>query len=245
MNSLFGAVLCCLSALVCEVRGTYRLYGYDRPRHAARPVPRPHLHPNLHPLHNTLNSRVHGNNYRFYGYHYYHQPPRISPPVIHPQLTTPPPTTPPPTEQPVSTQRSIILTVSADAAGSDQCKSRPLDLVFIIDSSRSVRPGEFEKVKVFLSDLVDTLDIGPDGTRVAVVNYASTVKIEFQLKTYMTSIELKRALARIEPLSSGTMTGQAIRTTIDEAFTQGIRGPAAQPQHYQGGHNCDGRAAAG
>ena len=55
--------------------------------------------------------------------------------------------------------------------------SRPLDLVFNIDSSRSVRPGEFEKVKIFLADMVDTLDVGADATRVAVVNYASTVKI--------------------------------------------------------------------
>uniref|UniRef100_A0A671MT59 Matrilin 3a n=1 Tax=Sinocyclocheilus anshuiensis TaxID=1608454 RepID=A0A671MT59_9TELE len=60
------------------------------------------------------------------------------------------------------------------AATDSQCRSRPLDLVFIIDSSRSVRPGEFEKVKIFLADLVDTLDVGPDATRVAVVNYAST-----------------------------------------------------------------------
>ncbi|KAJ8287543.1 hypothetical protein COCON_G00002020 [Conger conger] len=160
MKSLFGALLYCLSALVCEVRGTYRLYGYDQQRYAGRPVARPRLHPNLQPLHNAL------------------------------------------------------------SPGVTQCKSRPLDLVFIIDSSRSVRPGEFEKVKVFLSDMVDTLDIGPDATRVAVVNYASTVKIEFLLRTYLSKVELKRALARVEPLSAGTMTGLAIRTAVDEAFTE-------------------------
>lgn len=64
------------------------------------------------------------------------------------------------------------------------CKSRPLDLVFLIDSSRSVRPAEFEKVKVLLSDVVDELEIGADASRVAVVNYASTVKIEFLLNKY-------------------------------------------------------------
>ncbi|KAJ8333046.1 hypothetical protein SKAU_G00419420 [Synaphobranchus kaupii] len=211
MKSLFRGLLYCFSVLVCEVQGTYRFYGYEPQRYAARPVARPHLHSNLQPLHNTLNPGVHGNKYRFYGYHYYHQPPRISPPVIYPQ-----PTTPPPPEQPVSTQSGI----TASAGTGTLCKSRPLDLVFIIDSSRSVRPGEFEKVKIFLSDMVDTLDIGQDATRVAVVNYASTVKIEFLLKTYLAKVELKQALSRIEPLSAGTMTGLAIKTAMEEAFTE-------------------------
>ncbi|NP_001315202.1 matrilin-3a isoform X2 [Danio rerio] len=106
------------------------------------------------------------------------------------------------------------------AATDSQCRSRPLDLVFIIDSSRSVRPGEFEKVKIFLADMVDTLDVGPDATRVAVVNYASTVKIEFLLKSHLTKDTIKQAITRIEPLAAGTMTGMAIKKAMDEAFTE-------------------------
>ncbi|XP_067274129.1 matrilin-3a [Pseudorasbora parva] len=106
------------------------------------------------------------------------------------------------------------------AATDSQCRSRPLDLVFIIDSSRSVRPGEFEKVKIFLADMVDTLDVGPDATRVAVVNYASTVKIEFLLKNHLTKDTIKQAINRIEPLAAGTMTGMAIKKAMEEAFTE-------------------------
>ncbi|GAA6087346.1 matrilin-3a [Tachysurus ichikawai] len=106
------------------------------------------------------------------------------------------------------------------AATDSHCRSRPLDLVFIIDSSRSVRPGEFEKVKVFLSDMVDTLDIGADATRVAVVNYASTVKIEFLLKDNLKKESMKQALSIIEPLAAGTMTGLAIKKAMEEAFTE-------------------------
>nr|XP_055043191.1 matrilin-3a isoform X2 [Misgurnus anguillicaudatus] len=106
------------------------------------------------------------------------------------------------------------------AATDSQCRSRPLDLVFIIDSSRSVRPGEFEKVKIFLADMVDTLDVGPDATRVAVVNYASTVKIEFLLKHHLSKDTIKQAINRIEPLAAGTMTGMAIKKAMDEAFTE-------------------------
>ncbi|XP_073905329.1 matrilin-3 isoform X1 [Castor canadensis] len=109
------------------------------------------------------------------------------------------------------------------------CKSRPLDLVFIIDSSRSVRPLEFTKVKTFVSRVIDTLDIGKAHTRVALVNYASTVKIEFQLQTYSDKESLKQAVLRIKPLSTGTMSGLAIQTAMDEAFTEeaGARGPTS------------------
>ncbi|XP_003787470.1 matrilin-3 isoform X2 [Otolemur garnettii] len=109
------------------------------------------------------------------------------------------------------------------------CKSRPLDLVFIIDSSRSVRPLEFTKVKTFVSQIIDTLDIGSADTRVAVVNYASTVKIEFHLQNYSDKQSLKQAVARITPLSTGTMSGLAIQTAMDEAFTveAGARGPTS------------------
>ncbi|XP_055005586.1 matrilin-3a isoform X2 [Boleophthalmus pectinirostris] len=101
-----------------------------------------------------------------------------------------------------------------------ECRSRPLDLVFIIDSSRSVRPIEFEKVKIFLADMVDTLDVGAEGTRVAVVNYASTVKVEFLLKDHFNKLDLKKAISRIEPLAAGTMTGLAIKSAMTEAFTE-------------------------
>lgn len=83
-----------------------------------------------------------------------------------------------------------------------------------------MRPAEFEKVKIFLADMVDTLDVGPDATRVAVVNYASTVKIEFLLRNHFNKLELKKAIARIDPLATGTMTGLAIKTAMNEAFTE-------------------------
>uniref|UniRef100_A0A673CB67 Matrilin 3b n=1 Tax=Sphaeramia orbicularis TaxID=375764 RepID=A0A673CB67_9TELE len=109
--------------------------------------------------------------------------------------------------------------VGEDASCFPNCRNRPIDLVFIIDSSRSVRPAEFEKAKEFLQDMVESLEIGSESTRVGLVNYASTVKIEFLLKTYFDKSAMKQALARVEPLASGTMTGMAIKTAMEKAFT--------------------------
>lgn len=56
-----------------------------------------------------------------------------------------------------------------------KCTSGPVDLVFLIDSSRSVRPHEFETMRTFMIDILNTLDIGLNATRVGVVQYSSQV----------------------------------------------------------------------
>ncbi|NXH68884.1 MATN1 protein, partial [Hydrobates tethys] len=121
---------------------------------------------------------------------------------------------------------SLLLLLQSDGVcGAPQqprgtlCRTKPTDLVFVIDSSRSVRPHEFEKVKVFMSRVIEGLDVGPNSTRVGVINYASAVKNEFSLKTYQTKAGLLQAVRRIEPLSTGTMTGLAIQFAISRAFS--------------------------
>ncbi|KAG7244980.1 hypothetical protein INR49_023546 [Caranx melampygus] len=120
----------------------------------------------------------------------------------------------------IGAQATVDLrTAAAMAAG--LCKTRPTDLVFIIDSSRSVRPSEFEQVKVFLAKVIEGLDVGPNATRVGVVNYASRVKNEVSLKTHRTKAGLVKAVTKIEPLSTGTMTGLAIQFSLNVAFSEG------------------------
>ncbi|KAJ7337990.1 hypothetical protein JRQ81_010516 [Phrynocephalus forsythii] len=105
------------------------------------------------------------------------------------------------------------------------CNNKQLDLVFIIDSSRSVRPYDFEKVKEFILTILQFLDIGPDVTRVGLIQYASTVKNEFSLKTYRRKQDMERAVKRMMYLATGTMTGLAIQYAVNIAFseTEGAR----------------------
>ncbi|XP_028847334.1 cartilage matrix protein isoform X1 [Denticeps clupeoides] len=116
-----------------------------------------------------------------------------------------------------------LQTAAAMAAG--LCKTRPTDVVFIVDSSRSVRPSEFEQVKVFLVKVIEGLDVGVDSTRVAVVNYASRVKNEISFKSHRSKAGLIKAVGKLEPLSTGTMTGLAIQFAMNVAFseTEGAR----------------------
>nr|XP_060631634.1 matrilin-2 [Anolis sagrei ordinatus] len=105
------------------------------------------------------------------------------------------------------------------------CSDKRLDLVFIIDSSRSVRPYDFEKVKEFILTILQFLDIRPDVTRVGLIQYGSTVKNEFSLKTFARKQDMERAVRRMMYLSTGTMTGLAIQFAVNIAFseTEGAR----------------------
>uniref|UniRef100_A0A8D0GG60 Matrilin 4 n=1 Tax=Sphenodon punctatus TaxID=8508 RepID=A0A8D0GG60_SPHPU len=95
----------------------------------------------------------------------------------------------------------------------------PLDLVFVIDSSRSVRPFEFETMRRFMIDIIHNLDIGLNATRVGVIQYSSQVQNVFSLKTYFKRAEMEKAINNIVPLAQGTMTGLAIQYTMNVAFT--------------------------
>lgn len=101
--------------------------------------------------------------------------------------------------------------------------------MFVVDSSRSVRPVEFEKVKVFLSQVIESLNVGPNATRVGVVNYASSVKQEFPLRAHGSKAALLQAVRRIQPLSTGTMTGLAIQFAVTKAFSDADGGRSKSP----------------
>uniref|UniRef100_A0A669DTA4 Matrilin 4 n=1 Tax=Oreochromis niloticus TaxID=8128 RepID=A0A669DTA4_ORENI len=114
---------------------------------------------------------------------------------------------------------AVLATARPKTEPAQKCKIGPVDLVFLIDSSRSVRPHEFETMRKFMIDIINTLDIGLNATRVGVVQYSSQVRTEFTLKTHARLSNIVKAINQIIPLAQGTMTGLAIRYMMNEAFT--------------------------
>ncbi|XP_077384015.1 matrilin-1-like [Festucalex cinctus] len=100
------------------------------------------------------------------------------------------------------------------------CKSRPMDFVLVIDSSRSIRPDDYEKVKTFIHNLLQFLEIGPEATRVGLLQYGSVVQNEFSLNKYSNKTKVEQAVKNMQHLATGTMTGLAIQYTVETAFTE-------------------------
>lgn len=88
---------------------------------------------------------------------------------------------------------------------------------------------EFEKVKVFLSQVIESLDVGPNATQVGLVNYASSVKQEFPLRAHSSKAALLQAVHRIQPLSTGTMTGLALQFAITRTLSDAEGGRTRSP----------------
>ncbi|XP_052456220.1 matrilin-4 isoform X4 [Carassius gibelio] len=119
----------------------------------------------------------------------------------------------------------MAVTEARPKSAEPKCKSGPVDLVFIIDGSRSVRPHEFETMRKFMIDIIHEMDIGLEATRVGVVQYSSQVQNVFSLKAFSKTAEMVKAINEIIPLAQGTMTGLAIRYAMNVAFSaeQGAR----------------------
>uniref|UniRef100_A0A3P8TQG1 Collagen alpha-1(XXVIII) chain n=1 Tax=Amphiprion percula TaxID=161767 RepID=A0A3P8TQG1_AMPPE len=99
-----------------------------------------------------------------------------------------------------------------------KCKERPMELVFVIDSSESVGPENFEIIKDFVTRLVDRTTVGHNATRIGLVLYSLDVHLEFNLARHRTKQDVKQAIRKMPYMGEGTYTGTAIRKATQEAF---------------------------
>uniref|UniRef100_A0A672YZQ4 Collagen alpha-1(XXVIII) chain n=1 Tax=Sphaeramia orbicularis TaxID=375764 RepID=A0A672YZQ4_9TELE len=105
------------------------------------------------------------------------------------------------------------------------CRETPLELVFVIDSSESVGPENFNVIKDFVNALIDRSSVSRDITRVGVVLYSHTNMVVVNLKQEATRDEIKSAVRSMTYLGEGTFTGSAIHQAnqVFKAARPGVR----------------------
>lgn len=78
---------------------------------------------------------------------------------------------------------------------------RPLDItadvLFIVDSSSEVGQDNFVKEKDFIKSLAKSLNVSPEKSRVSVIIYSSTPRVEIKFGDYTTSSDFDRALDKL------------------------------------------------
>ncbi|XP_068185799.1 collagen, type XXVIII, alpha 2a [Antennarius striatus] len=120
--------------------------------------------------------------------------------------------------EPGLTREDIIKLIKEICGCGIKCKERPMELVFVIDSSESVGPENFEIVKDFVTRLVDGTTVGRNATRIGLVLYSLDVRLEFNLARYVTKQDVKQAIRKMPYMGEGTYTGTAIRKATHGAF---------------------------
>ena len=91
-----------------------------------------------------------------------------------------------------------------------QCNSNGLDIVMILDSSRSIGISNFELMKSYIVNMLSGFTIGSDDTRVGVIRYSTRASIVIPLGSYNSNSQLSSAINSIEYIGGSTNTNLAL-----------------------------------
>uniref|UniRef100_A0A8C8SQP5 Collagen type VI alpha 3 chain n=1 Tax=Pelusios castaneus TaxID=367368 RepID=A0A8C8SQP5_9SAUR len=94
------------------------------------------------------------------------------------------------------------------------------DVVFLIDGSQYAT-SEFLFIRNLIERLVNSLDVGSDATRVAVILFSQDPKVEFLLNTYTSKDEVLSAVRRLKPKFGQVVNvGGALEYVSKNIFTR-------------------------
>jgi len=94
------------------------------------------------------------------------------------------------------------------------CSSAGIDLVFVLDSSGSVRRSRWSLILEFTVDVVSSLTIGLDDSLVAAIVFSDTVEFEFGLQEHTSDTTLIPALRSLPFLDDTTCTADALKLLL-------------------------------
>ncbi|XP_065067352.1 uncharacterized protein LOC135692930 [Rhopilema esculentum] len=92
---------------------------------------------------------------------------------------------------------------------------KKVDLLFVLDRSGSIGQNNFKYALDFIASLVKHFSISPSTTRVALISYATTVKVEFNFKEHLNKECLLKALKDVQYTGGATATGNALQKGIE------------------------------
>ncbi|KAJ6666491.1 hypothetical protein lerEdw1_020214, partial [Lerista edwardsae] len=105
--------------------------------------------------------------------------------------------------------------VVRDICAVDACKEKKVDVLFLVDSSGSTGPKNFEKAKTFMRELVNKSDIGLDQVHVGLIQFSGRNKEEFRFNQYSAKSDIMAAIGRLSLLGQSTLTGEALKFVSD------------------------------
>ncbi|XP_011789074.1 PREDICTED: collagen alpha-4(VI) chain-like [Colobus angolensis palliatus] len=116
---------------------------------------------------------------------------------------------------------------------SPACREAALaDIVFLVDSSTSIGPQNFQKVKNFLYSVVLGLDISSDHVRVGLAQYNDNIYPAFQLNQHPLKSMVLEQIQNLPYRTGGTNTGSALEFIRTNYLTEesGSRAKDRVPQ---------------
>jgi len=97
-----------------------------------------------------------------------------------------------------------------------ECK---MEMVFVMDSSASIGPHNWVKVKEFAKNLAAAWPVSPDDVQVGVIEYSEGVHVKFNLKDHSTVADVQAAIDALPRLGHTTNTASALKTLYTSMYT--------------------------
>ncbi|XP_075993570.1 collagen alpha-6(VI) chain [Genypterus blacodes] len=107
--------------------------------------------------------------------------------------------------------------IITDICSPDACKDSLGDLIFLIDSSGSIYPQDYQKMKDFMKSIISMSVISQHKVHVGVMQFSSIQQLLFPLNQYYTKDALSTAIDDMQQIGGGTQTGEAI-TSVSRYF---------------------------
>ena len=97
------------------------------------------------------------------------------------------------------------------------CTIRPLDVVFVLDTSRSIGNSQFQLFRDFVSGIARALDISLQQSLVGVILFSDEARIQFSLTEFTDKSSLLSAIDDIPYRGGNTNTADALRLLLSSA----------------------------
>ncbi|KAM3613790.1 uncharacterized protein V6R79_005100 [Siganus canaliculatus] len=107
--------------------------------------------------------------------------------------------------------------IITDICSQDACKDIPGDLIFLIDSSGSINPDDYQKMKSFMQSVISKSVVGQNEVHVGVMQFSTVQQPEFPLTRYYNKADMSKAIDDMQQIGGGTLTGAAI-TQVSQYF---------------------------
>ena len=98
-----------------------------------------------------------------------------------------------------------------------ECKA-VVDIAFIIDSSGSISPRNWERVKRFVKATTSKLDVSTSGARIAAIAYSTNPKVVMRFNDYRDTDEVNRGFDRMRHQRGFTYTDKALQLAERDVF---------------------------
>merc|ERR1712071_82446 len=128
---------------------------------------------------------------------------------------------------------ALVHTVRSQAVSFACFGGKPLDLIFLVDGSNSMKyEGHFEKVRAVVGDIINNVSLKPgtgDGTIVSLVQFATYVQFQRGMKRSDKKESLLAGLAKMKQYKTGTRLNHALKYVDRFFLADGLLRPNAIP----------------